>query len=132
MTRGTKAGIGLAGSALGLGVLGDVLFQGRPLGLNVGLWTAVFVVALTALLRVARAPLHQGRRFMVAPLLLFAVLFVWHDSPVLVAANFLALAAAVTMGALRWTQPRLDSATLSDYGGGALSAGCSMAAGASR
>jgi hypothetical protein len=130
MSRETKVAIGLAGSAFGLGIVGDVLFQGQPLGVNVGLWTALFVVALTGLLRVARAPLHQGRRFMVAPLLLFAAMFVWHDSTLLFAANFLALAAAVTMGALRRTQPRLDSATLSDYGGGIVSAGCSMAAGA--
>src|SRR5436189_5008448 len=98
MARETKVGIALAGSALGLGVLGDVLFQGQPLGLNVALWTAIFVVALTLLLRVGRAPWHQGRRFMLAPLLLFAAMFAWHDSPLLLVANFLALAAAVTMG----------------------------------
>lgn len=130
MSRETKVGIGLAGSALGLGVVGDLLFQGQPLGLNIALWTTIFVIALTALLRVGRAPWHQGRRFMLAPLLFFAAMFVWHDSTLLFAANFLALAAAVAMGALRRTQPRLDSATLSDYGGGAVSAGCAMAAGA--
>jgi Domain of unknown function (DUF4173) len=130
MKRETKVAIGLAGSAFGLGIAGDVLFQGQPLGVNVVVWAALFAVTLTGLLRVARVPLHQGRRFMLAPLLLFAAMFAWHDSPLLLVANFLALAAAVTMGALRRTQPRLDSATLSDYGGGAVSAGCSMAAGA--
>jgi hypothetical protein len=117
------------GSALGLGVLGDALFQGQPLGLNVGVWTLVFVGVLTGLLRVARAPLHQGRRFMLAPLLLFAVLFAWHSSPLLVAANLLALAAAVTMGALR-SRKRLRHATLSDYGGGFVGAATSTAWGA--
>jgi hypothetical protein len=130
MSRETKVGIVLAGSALALGVLGDLLFQGQPLGLNVAIWAVAFAAALTVLLRAARAPLHQGRRFMVAPLLLFAALFVWHDSPLLVAANLLALAAAVSMGALRRTRPRLRSATLSDYGGGTVAAGCSMVAGA--
>ena len=67
MSRGTRLGIALVGSALALGVLGDLLFQGQSLGLNVGLWMLAFAVALTGLLRVARAPLHQGRRFMVAP-----------------------------------------------------------------
>jgi Domain of unknown function (DUF4153) len=117
------------GSALGLGVLGDVLFQGQPLGLNVGVWTLVFVGVLTGLLRVARAPLHQGRRFMLAPLLLFAVLFAWHSSPLLVATNLLALAAAVTMGALR-SRTRLRHATLSDYGGSFVGAATSTAWGA--
>jgi Domain of unknown function (DUF4173) len=130
MARETKVGIALAGSALGLGILGDVLFQGQPLGLNVAVWTALFVVMLSVLLRISRAELHQGRRYMVAPLLLFAGMFVWHDSPLLIAANFFALAVAVAMGALRRTQQRLDSATLSDYGGGAVSASYSMAAGA--
>src|ERR671910_2688873 len=99
MSRETKVAVVLAGSALTLGVLGDLLFRGQLLGLNVAIWTVSFVVVLTMLLRVGRAPLHQGRRFMVAPLLLFAALFVWHDSPLLVATNLLALAAAVSMGA---------------------------------
>ena len=123
-------GIALLGSAGVLGVLGDFLFQGQLLGLNVAVWMLVFVAALTALLRLGRAPLHQGRRFMVAPLLLFAALFVWHASPLLASANLLALAAAVSMGALRRTRPRLRSATLSDYGGGIVAAGSSMVAGA--
>ena len=61
----------LVAAAITLGVLGDALFQGQPLGLNAPLWTISFVAALTLLLRVARAPLHQGRRFTAAPLLLF-------------------------------------------------------------
>jgi hypothetical protein len=120
----------LAGSAVILGVLGDALFQGQALGLNVPLWTLAFTAALAVLLRVARAPLHQGRRLMVTPLLLFAALFVWHDSPLLVAANLLTLAAAVTMGALRGARPRLRTATLSDYGGGFVGAATSAAFGA--
>src|SRR5438874_13405152 len=106
----------LIGAALVLGVAGDALFQAEPLGLNVFLWAAAFVCALALLLGIGRAPLHQGRRLMVAPLLLFAALFLWHDSPLLVAANMRALAAAVTMGALRRTNPRIRSATLSDFG----------------
>jgi Domain of unknown function (DUF4173) len=129
MSRDSRIGIALVGSAVVLGVLGDTLFQGQPLGLNVLLWAGAFVLLLTALLRLARAPLHQGRRFMVAPLLLFSALFLWHDSPLLVAANLLALAAAVTMGALRRTRPRLRSATLSDYGGGVLAAASALLAG---
>src|ERR671932_2292135 len=103
MRRSRRVALALVASAGVLGVLGDALFQGQPLGLNVLLWTVAFVLALSLLLWLARAPLHQGRRFMVAPLLVFAGLFVWHDSPVLTAANLLALAAAVALGALRRT-----------------------------
>ncbi len=130
MSRETRLGVALMGCALTLGLLGDALFQGQALGLNVPLWTLAFAAALTVLLHVARAPLHQGRRFMVAPLLVFAALFVWHDSPLLAAANLLALAAAVSMGALRGAGPRLRTATLSDYGGGFVGAACSAAFGA--
>jgi hypothetical protein len=130
MSRETKVAISLAGSALALGVFGDALFQGQWLGLNVLLWMASFALALTVLLRLGRGPLHQGRRYMVAPLLVFSAMFAWHDSVLLSVANFVGLAAAISMGALRRTQPRLRSATLSDYGGGAIAAGCSTLAGA--
>lgn len=115
----------LAATALGLGVLGDALFQGQPLGLNVPLWALAFTVALAALLRAGRVPLHQGRRFMIAPLVLFAALLVWHDSPLLVAANLLAIAAAVSVGALR----NVRTATLTEYGEGFVGAARSTAVG---
>ena len=36
MSRATQVGLALLGASLILGVLGDALFQGQPLGLNVG------------------------------------------------------------------------------------------------
>jgi len=126
MSHRTRLGIALVAAALVLGVLGDALFQGRPLGLNVVLWAFAFTVALALLLRIAQAPLHQGRRFMIAPLLLFAALFAWHDSPLLVAANLLALAAAVSLGALR----NIRTATLTDYGESFVGSATSAAVGA--
>lgn len=130
MSRGTRVGIALAGAALVLGVLGDFLFQGQLPGLNAVLWTAAFVVALTVLIRVAHAPLHQGRRLMVAPLLVFAAMFAWHSSLLLIRANLIALAAAVTMGALRNTRRPLRATTLSDYGNSFVGAAKSTAFGA--
>src|ERR1051326_291114 len=95
MSDRNRVALALVAAALLLGIAGDVLFQVQPLGLNACLWAALCTLALAVLLRVARAALHQGRRLMVAPVLVFAGLFAWHDSPVLVAANLLALAAAV-------------------------------------
>jgi hypothetical protein len=63
---------------------------------------------------------------MVAPLLLFASLLVWHDSPLLVAANLLAIAAAVSIGALR----NVREATLTEYGEGFVGAATSTLVGA--
>jgi len=109
--------------------MGDVLFNGRALGLNVFLFAACFAAALALLLRVARAPAHQGRRWMAAPLLLFAAAFAWHDSPLLIAANLLALAGAVALGGLRRTNHRPQDASVSDYATGLASAGAGTFAG---
>jgi hypothetical protein len=130
MTRRQRTAIGLLVAAIALGVFGDMLFHGRALGLNAGLFATGFVVALTLLLRIGEIPLHQGRRLMVAPLLLFAGLLAWHDSPLLVAANLVAIAGAVSLGALRRTERPIKDAELGDYVAGAASAGASTFAGA--
>jgi hypothetical protein len=116
----------LAGVALG--ALGDLLFHGHPLGANALLWALGFVAALALLIRAGRLPLHQGRRAMAAPLLLFAALLVWRDSPLLVAVNLLAIAGAVTIGALR----RPAEASVGDVVSAAASAGSAAGAGAVR
>jgi hypothetical protein len=117
----------LLGAALLQGVLGDVLFRGVPLGLNVPLWVASFVACVVVLLRVARAPLGQGRRWMIAPLVLFAAFVAWRDSPWLLGLDALAIAGAVTVGALRSPAVRRP---LADYAVGLLAAGASAAGGA--
>src|SRR5947199_10132764 len=110
-----RRGVALLASAAVLGVVGDMLFDGRPLGLNVALFVACFTVALALVLRVGGAPWHQGRRWMVAPLLVFGAAFAWHDSRLLTLTNFLALAAAVSLGALQRSRPRPQDATVGDY-----------------
>ena len=111
MTRRERQLWRLFVSALVLGVLGDVLFHGRPLGAERGPLRGRVRTSHSAwILRVGRVPLHQGRRFMAAPLLVFAGLLAWHDSPLLLAANLLAVAGAVTIGALRRTKPNLVTA----------------------
>jgi Domain of unknown function (DUF4153) len=127
---GERLALGVVVSAAALGALGDYLFQGRPIGLNAGVFALAFVGALAILLRVGRIPLHQGRRAMVAPLLLFAGLLAWHDSPLLLATNLLAVAGAVALGALRRTKPALVDAQVTDYVVGAAAAGASTFAGA--
>ena len=101
-----KLAVCVLAAALVLGVASDVLFSGRPLGLNVFLFAACFVGSLAVLLRVGRAPLHQGRRWRALPLLLFSAAFVWHDSRLLTTVNLLALGGAVALGGLRRTRHR--------------------------
>ena len=129
MSRQTRVGVGVVGGSLVLGALGDWLFQGQALGLNAPLWLLAFVAVLAGLLALARAPLHQGRRAMVGPLVLFGALLAWHDSPLLVAANLLALAGALAVGALRRPDVRLRLTGVLDYAGGLLAAGVAAASG---
>ena len=130
MSGGTRLGLTPLGAALLQGVLGDVLFHGVPLGLNVSLWVASFVACLIVHLRVSCAPLGQGRRWMIAPLVLFAFLVAWRDSPWLLGLDGLAIAGAVAIGALRSPAVRLPLAGLADYAGGLVAAGVSAAGGA--
>jgi Domain of unknown function (DUF4153) len=132
MSREGRLGTALLGLAVVLGALGDVLFHGRPPGINVLLFAACFVGSLALLLRVGRAPLHQGRRWMALPLLVFAAAFTWHASPLLAATNVLALAGAISLGALRRAQPRPAEATVSEYAAGLASAGAGALAGGAR
>jgi hypothetical protein len=128
--RERKLGVPLLGVALALGAAGDVLFNGRQLGINVFLFAACLVAGLAVLLRVGRAPSHQGRRWMAAPLLLFSAAFVWHDSRLLTATNLLALAGAVALGGLRRTQHRPQEASVTEYAAGFASASAGTFTGA--
>jgi hypothetical protein len=132
VSRTTRLAVGIIGAGTGLGIWADILFYGRPLGLNVLLWTTAFVAALAALLRLARAPLHQGRRWMLLPLLLFSGAFVWRDAQLLMAANLLAIAGAVTLGALRRNGAPVRAAPVTEYAAGLLAAGSSALAGGVR
>jgi hypothetical protein len=67
---------------------------------------------------------------MLAPLLVFSAAFLWHDSPLLTAANLLALAGAVAVGALRRYGRGIHRASVSDYAVGFAAASGSAAAGA--
>lgn len=127
MSGGTRLGLTLLGGALLQGVLGDVLFHGVPLGLNVALWVGSLVACLALLLRVAHAPLGQGRRFMIGPLVLFASFVAWRDSPWLLGLDALGIAGAITIGALRSPAVRRP---LADYASGLLAAGAAAVAGA--
>ena len=101
MGERTKLGLGIAGAALVLGLLGDGLLRATPWGLNVFLF-ALPLVGLAASLAVWRGvSLRGGGRFLVAPLLLFAALFAWRDSDTLAVINGLSLLVALSLAVLR-------------------------------
>ena len=114
MSSRTRLALGLLGSALFLGLLGDELLRATPVGLNLFLWIAALVAVLLALSRWQRAPITGGRRWMVPVLILFAGLVVWRDSPWLVSLNIFALVVALALGSLRTPRP-VHRAGLTDY-----------------
>ena len=114
MSNRTRLALGLLGSALFLGLLGDELFRATPLGLNVFLWIAALVAVLVALSRWGGVRLTGERRWMIPVLVLFSALVVWRDSTWLVALDLFAIVVALSIGALRATRP-LHRAGLTDY-----------------
>jgi hypothetical protein len=67
---------------------------------------------------------------MAAPLVLFAALLAWRDSPLLQAVNLFAIAGAFALGALRRTERKLAHAEVDDYVAGAVTAGAAAIVGA--
>ncbi len=114
MSSRTRLALGLLGSALPLGLLGDGLLRATPVGLNLFLWVGALVAVLFTLSRWQHAPLTGGRRWMVPVLVLFAGLVVWRDSPWLVSLNIFALVVALALGSLRTPRP-VRHAGLTDY-----------------
>ena len=126
MSDRTRLGLGLLGAALVLGVLGDELLRATPLGINLFLWFAALAVTLVVLARWRGTPLTVRSRWMLPPLLLFAALPAWRDSPWLVALDLFAVVAALAFGALR--APRVHRAGLADYVVGLGNAGAAATA----
>ena len=114
MSSRTRLALGLLGSALFLGLLGDGLLRTTPVGLNLFLWIVAIVVVLLVLSRWQRAPLVGGRRWMLPVLVIFAGLVVWRDSPWLVSLDIFAIIVALALGSLRTARP-VHRAGLVDY-----------------
>lgn len=115
MSGATKLGLGVLGAAAVLGLLGDLLLRATPWGVNVTLWTLAFVGLAVALMAFGGVEARGEGRWLVAPLVFFAALFVWRDSDTLAVVNGLALAIALSLAALRSRAGRIVVAGLADY-----------------
>ena len=82
------------------------------------------------LIRVGKVPLHQGRRWMAAPLVLFAAAAHVAHVAASQAVNLVAVCGAVAIGALRRTERRVAHAQVDDYVAGAVTAGAATIVGA--
>jgi hypothetical protein len=126
----TRASLGVAGAALGLGVLGDVLLRSAPWGINLTLWTAALVIAVAGLQRWVDA--DDAAAGWIPLALAATVLVAWRDSPTLKALDLAALGVIVGLAMVRARGGQVRLAGLAHHVAGlAVSAG-DAAAGAAR
>jgi hypothetical protein len=126
----TRIGLGVAGTAAGLGILGDALLRSAPWGLNLALWTAALVAAVALLQRWVDAddaamgwiPLALGT----------AALMVWRDSPTLKALDIIALGIILGLAMLRARGGQVRMAGLAHHAAGVAASAGDAAVGAAR
>lgn len=101
MNERSKLELGLLGAAVFMGVWGDALLRAFPWGLNFFLWMAALIAALLILGRARPEVFAAGGRWLIVPLLLFSLLFLWRASTVLHMLNILALLVTFSLVILR-------------------------------
>src|SRR5208283_2891988 len=107
--------ISVLAAALALGVLGDTLLRSFPWGVNFALWASLLTAALYFLGRPqGRAFAHWGG-WLLLPIALSPLAFLWHESFPLKALNMLALLTALSLAMLRASGGRLHVSSLMQY-----------------
>jgi Domain of unknown function (DUF4173) len=126
----TRVSLSVAGAALGLGVLGDLLLRSAPWGINLTLWTAALVIAVAGLQRWTDK--DDAAAGWIPLALAAAALAAWRDSPALKALDLIALSIILGLAMLRARGGEVRLAGLAHHAVGlAVSAG-DAAAGAAR
>ncbi len=115
MGERSKLELGLLGAALFLGVWGDTLLRTFPWGLNFFLWMAALLAALLILGRGRPGVFAASGRWLIVPLLLFSLLFLWRDSTVLHLLNIFAILVAFSLVILRAQGGAIPIAGIVEY-----------------
>ena len=129
MNATAKVEIAALAGALTLGILGDTLLRCLPWGLNFALWSSLFAAAVFFLGRAQRRTFVEGGWWLLLPIVLSPLAFLWHDSPQLKALNLLALMTALSLAIVRAQGGRLKESSLMQYVLGSLVAGLHAAFG---
>jgi len=124
-----KLEISVLAAALTLGVLGDALLRSFPWGVNFALWASLLAAAIFFLGRARRQAFAQGGGWLLLPIVLSPLAFLWHESLALKALNLLALLTALSLSMLRARGGRLYVSGLMQYASGSLLAGFNAAFG---
>ena len=129
MNATAKLEISVLAAALTLGVLGDALLRCFPWGVNFALWAGLLAAAIFFLGRERRQVFADGGGWLLLPIALSPLAFLWHESPPLKALNLLALLTALSLAMLRAQGGRLHVSSLMQYALGSLLAGFNTAFG---
>lgn len=129
MNNPAKLELTVVAAALTLGILGDLLLRSFPWGVNFALWAGALAAAIIFLGRSRRAALAGGGYWLLLPILLFPLAFLWHDSLALRALNLLGLLTALSLLMLRAQGGHLRASSLVEYALGGLIAGLNAAFG---
>lgn len=124
----TRVGLGVAGGAATLGILGDALLRSTPWGVNLALWTAALVVAVALLQRWTDAADQAVGWFPLA--LGAAALLAWRDSATLKALDIAALGIILGLAMLRARGGQVRMAGLAHHAMGVAASAGDAAVGA--
>jgi hypothetical protein len=129
MNERTKLALWMLATALLLGILGDALLRTLPWGLNITLWMAALLAVLLVLGRWRQAVWARGGHWILLPLILFSLDFLWRDAPALKLLNVLALLVALSLLILRAQGGPVRLASILQYALGSVIAGLNAAFG---
>ena len=117
------------GIAIVLGILGDMLLHVSPWGVNVPLYVAAIAASVFIAARASGQRLTGGGRWLAIPVVLCALAFLWHDSSMLLAGDFLVILVLLALLVDRSRTGRLRVAGVVDYVLGIFIAGIHAAFG---
>ena len=100
---------------LGLGVIGDLLFYEKPLGISAPIFTAAILVALLVLVVAERTAVTWENSWLAAPILFFAVMYAVRASPTVRFWNFAAALALLALLSNRLAGEPLIKLNLAGY-----------------
>ena len=129
MNNPARSEISLMAAALVLGILGDALLRSFPWGVNITLWLGALAATIIVLGRSRRETFAGGGYWLLAPIALSSLAFLWHGSRALGALNVLALLTALSLLMLRAQGGYLRVSSLMEYAMGGLIAGLNAAFG---
>ena len=129
MNPTAKLEISVLSAAFTLGVLGDALLRCFPWGVNFALWACLLATAIFFFGRKRPQAFAQGGVWLLLPITLSPLAFLWHESTALKALNMFCLLTALSLAMLRAQSGRLRTSSLMQYALGCLIAGFNAAFG---